>query len=206
MGSPWTGLPNGVDNGNGTFSYSGSQSTANWDLNWNVTVDPDPFISAVFGFRNATAITQTFIIDVSLPIAPPLVGGTWIGGSIGLTLTDSNFDGSATVASSPGIDVYQGRLDGVTVLDLLEEPFSFSVLTAGGSDSTSDVEGLPGPSIPAGPVLSTISIRHTFTLTPGDSVGITSFFVVVPEVNTLALCGVATILAGLGFRVRRAPR
>jgi len=186
------------------FNYVGAMSAVNWDFNWDMTVDPDPLISAVFGLTNNTAITQTFIVSVSMPIAPTVVPSSVIGGSMGLTVTDSNGNGVGTVTSAAPSPVYEGQIDGAGVLPLLPDPFSISVPFAGGTAVTSVSAGLPGPTIPGPPAFATIGILHKFTLTPGDSIGLTSFFIVeaVPEPSSLAL-GSLALLAMVGTMRRR---
>ncbi|MBX7106781.1 MAG: hypothetical protein K1X57_22085 [Gemmataceae bacterium] len=196
-----------VDNLDGTFSSTGNYSGTGYNFNWDLTVKEDPFISGLFSVQNNTAVVQTYIVAVSLPIAPPQVPFTVHGGSIGMTLTDSNFNGVGSVTDA-GVAAYQGQIDGVTVLDLFDVPFALNIAFAGQSVTTSDFAGLPGPTLPSGPALSTIGIVHTFKLTPGDSASLTSFFVVeaIPEFGSLGLaaCGV---LAGICIRVltRREP-
>jgi hypothetical protein len=62
--------------------------------------------------------------------------------------------------------------------------------------------GLPGPTLPSGPALSTIGIINRFTLTPGDTFAGSGFFVVeaVPEPSTLALVAVALSCVPLARR------
>jgi len=140
---------------------------------------------------------------VTLPISPAVTPSSLVGGSIGVTVTDSNFDGVGTVASAGAGTLYTGVNDVTDVLGLLGPGFSLSVPFAGGSNTTSAFAGLPGPTLPGPAALSTISIRHSFTLTPGDSVGLTSFYVVqvVPEPTTLLLVSLG--LAGLTAAGRR---
>ncbi|MBY0589563.1 hypothetical protein K2X85_20500 [bacterium] len=197
-GNPWQLSPTFTDNGDGTFSSIGSTTGAAWDFSWNMTVKPDPFVDAVFGFKNTTAVTQTFTVGVLLPVAPPQTPFTRVGGSIGVTLTDSNFNGFAQLTDA-GNGIYFGQNDGVNVLELFADPFALTVNTAGGSNVASDFQGLPTPNVPGPAATSTISIVHRFRLSPGDSVAFTSFYVVeaVPEASTLLLTslGVAGIVA-----------
>mgnify|MGYP002781053444 FL=1 len=201
-GSPLQVAPEFLDNGDGTFSSDGSASTANWAFSWDMTVKPDPFIDAVFGFKNNSAFTQTFVVSVLLPVAPAQIPLTKVGGSVGLTLTDSNFSGFAQVTDA-GDGVYFGQNDGVNTLELLDNPFSLTVNTAGATSVTSDFAGLPGPSILAPAAAATIGIVHRFRLTPGDSVAFTSFYIVeaVPEASTFVMVGLG--LAAASFAARR---
>lgn len=198
-------VPTFTTNEDGTFTSVGSTSDAGWDFTWDMTVKPDPFVSATFSLTNTALVPMVFVIGVGLPIAPPQVPTTVHGGSVGLTLTDANFNGVATVTDA-GIPIYQGLIDGLPVLDLLDDPYLLAAPFAGGTATDSDFAGLPGPFLPSGAALATIGINHVFLLTPGDKVGFTSFFVVeaVPEFGTLSLAGVgAAVVAGWLVRRRR---
>ena len=198
--------PQGEDYGDGTFGFHG-EMTANpaWDLEWDVTVDPDPFISAVMGFTNTMGTTQTFVLNVVLPIFPPVTPSSVIGGSIALTLTDANGDGSALLTSDSPTPIYYGTIDGSPVLPLFSDPYSLSVGIAGGSTNDNTSAGLPGPTIPGPAALTEIGISHTFTLSPGDKATLVSVFVVeaVPEPGTLALTGLLVVGLAMGGRRRR---
>gem|GEM_PF-2373473 len=86
-----------TDEGGGTFSYMGAFSDANWDFDWALEANADPFIAGALTFTNVTASTQTFNIVLSLPILQEagLVNET---GELALTLSDSGGDGSADLA------------------------------------------------------------------------------------------------------------
>lgn len=204
QGSELTLSPTFVDNGDGTYSSTGSQVESTWEFQWNMTVKPDPFISATFSLTNTALVPQVFVIGVGMPIAPPQVPLTLHGGSVGLTLTDANFNGVATVTDA-GIPIYQGLIDGLPVLDLLDDPYLLAAPFAGGTATDSDVDGLPGPTLPSGPALATIGINHVFVLTPGDKVAFTSFFIVeaVPEIGTLAFGAIGALVVVGGIVQRR---
>ncbi len=172
-------------------------------LTWDMTIDTDPFINGVFGVTNNTASTQTFILNVSIPIAPAVTPSSLIGGSVGGSIIDANFDCSATVANAGGAPLFDGLIDGASALSIIGSPYSFSAPFAGGTTNiTATNVGLPGPTIPGPAALSTIGISHNFTLTPGDTVSLTSYFIVeVPEPASLGLlaCGLAMV----GMKRRR---
>lgn len=201
--NPSVVVPTFVDNLDGTYTSVGSASWPSYEFTWDMTVDPDPFVSAAFSVTNNAAVVQTFVVGVLLPIVPQLPF-TVHGGSVGLSLTDANFNGDAELTDA-GFAVYQGEIDGVPVLDLLDDPYTLSTAIPGFTVVDSDFDGLPGPTLPSGAALATIGITHTFTLTPGDKAAFTSFFVVeaIPEASTLALYGVGlAVLAGYGARNR----
>lgn len=190
--STWNGQQSGTPTGTGQIeSFVGQQVASTWTLGWNATADVDPFVNGVFSIQNNSSITQTYTFTVSLPISPAVTPGSSVGGSIGLTLTDANGNGVATVGSVGGGSVFMAANDGSTTLTLLGPGFSLSAPFAGGSATASASAGLPGATIVSIGANSTISITHTFTLTPGDSIGLTSFYQVdaLPEPGSLALLG-----------------
>ena len=159
-------------NSDGSFALRDQTSEGtNWNLtDLDVSGNVDPFTSLNFAVTNNAAVTLLFTVSVTLPIVPQLPA-TLHGGSTGGTLTDSNFNGSATVATSGGIPYYQGQIDGATVLSIYPDPYSLSVAFPGQTVNVpAQNPGLPGPTLPSGPALSTIGIINRFTLTPGDIV------------------------------------
>jgi hypothetical protein len=184
------------------FSSSGQWDNANWDFTWDMTVDLDPFINGVFGVTNNTGSTQTFILNVTIPVAPPVTPSSVMGGSVGGSVTDANNDGVATVANSGGSPLFDGLIDGSSVLSIIGSPYAYSAPFAGGTANIPATNvGLPGPTIPGPAALSTIGISHVFTLTPGDTVSLTSFFIVeVPEPASLGLLACGMALVGLKRR------
>ena len=205
----WNGSQSGTPTGEGQEeAFSGQHVAGTWVLGWDATADADPFVNGFFSIQNNSAITQTYTFTVTLPIAPPIVPVpvSAIGGSIGVTVTDTNGNGVATVASAGAGFVFNASNDGSTTLQLLGPGFALSAPFAGGSATVSASAGLPGGTIASIAANGSISITHTFTLTPGDAVGLTSFYLVnpVPEPGTLALFG-AGALGLLRFGRRRAP-
>ncbi|GAB4107958.1 MAG: hypothetical protein Kow00105_12830 [Phycisphaeraceae bacterium] len=173
-----------------------------WNLTWDMTIDTDPFINGVFGLTNMSGSTQTFVLNVTIPITP-VTPSSLIGGSVGGSVTDANNDGVATVANAGAAPLFDGQIDGVSVLPIIGSPFAFSAPFQGGTANIPATNvGLPGPTLPGPAALNSIGINHVFTLTPGDTVALTSFFVVeVPQPATLALLG-AGIMAIVGVKRR----
>jgi len=178
--------------------YAGGQSNSNGSLTYTLYADPDPILGFDFSFHNTTGSTQTFNVIVTLPVTA-WANATMIGASIGASVTDANFDGSAFLSSVGGGDIFNGKIDGATWLPLFSA-VNVGVPFNGGTSTISDVDGLPGPSNP-GPfgVTTDIAITLTFDLTAGDRASFTGVFIVeyVP-----APAG-ALAFAGLGFLGRR---
>jgi hypothetical protein len=192
--------PTGVDNGNGTYSFSGSlpDPDGDWTLNLqSLLVDADPFINAVYGLTNNANITQNFTLVVSIPVAPQITPSSLMGGSTGGSITDANGDGVATAATLGLSPFYSGTIDGVGALSLHASPFSVSAPFAFGTANIPAVNaGLPGPTLPGPAVLSDIGITHRFSLTAHDTIGITSAFQVVqfvPEPAAVLMLGALAV-------------
>lgn len=202
-GSAWS-------NGNSTFGYSGSVANpfggSGFELSWGLLVNPDPFIVGNLVVTNTSAVTQTFFLDVSLPINEALAS-TLVGGSVTGTVTDLNGDGATVSATGANDAIYRaltdvdGNFDGTLAGSLLigasASAGQFQSATIG-----PDVFGSPIPSQPHGAVTTNIAIRLAFTLTAGDSASFTSLFVVIPTPGALAIAMVGGLI-GVGGRRRR---
>jgi hypothetical protein len=198
-----------VDNPDGSVSFiNGSMATANWVWEWDfLTVKVDPFISSSFGFQNISGSTMTFVVSVSLPVAP-MGPSTLIGGSMGGSVTDSNFNGAGGVSTVAPTALYTGMIDGVGVIPTAElhpHPYSSDpFLFPGDTRNILAVNfGLPGPSAPGPAVLGSIGIMNKFSLSSMDSVSMTNFFIVeqVPEPSSIVMA--LTCLAALGWHITR---
>ena len=174
-----------------------------WSLtDLDVSGNIDPFTSLNYAITNNAAVPLLFTVSVTLPVSAQ-GPATVHGGSMGATLTDANFNGSATVATSVGVPLYRGLIDGATVLSIYPDPYLLSVSFAGQSVPVPPLNpGLPGPTLASGPALVTIGIVNQFTLSPGDIFAGNSFFVVqaVPEPGAMTLLVVSLSIVTLACR------
>lgn len=193
-----------VDNGDGTFTYVGSNNPAStvWSFGWDVRVDPDPFINSTLTFVNETASTLTFNVLLSLPVNPGFTDG-FKDGTLSWTFEDYNGTGAPAdgYVALTNFD-WSGRINGVD---------AFALTTFDGSCGPGSVgcTGSFGP-VSAGPILhsgdvNSIAVAMSFDLTSGDRAVISSYFNVVPvplpATAWLLLSGLAG-LAGLARRPR----
>ena len=197
----------------GTITTSGDVSTWTLDApenvggvtvdNWQADLKEDPFVTNNINVTNNTAATQIFIASVILPI-PAFAYDRVIASSIGITTTDSNGDAILSFAQSGATDVYQGQVNGSTLLGLTPASLPLTLADCVGfvGAGCSAVAGDGVALMPAGPgVATSISLLLTFELSAGDSAGITSRFEIVPEPSTALLLG-----AGLVVVARRRSR
>jgi MYXO-CTERM domain-containing protein len=210
--TPITIVPTNVGpNGQGQWHWWGSYGNENWTLQSDIIGghSGSPFggggdmISAFMALQNLTANTNTYTITVNMAIDPIAIA-TFMDGSVGGSVTDSNGNGQAVAAAVSGGSMYIGLINaaGVASTALLEYPYSASVINSGGTESIGPASfGQPSPIFgPSG--VNSIGIQLQVTLTPGDTVVMSSFFRVepIPAPAGLALLG----LAGLaGSRRRR---
>ena len=193
-------------NPDGTLGLSGIGYGTNFNCDWSITVNTDPSISGTFNLTNLSTSTQTFILSVTLPIAP-LSAPTRMGGFFGdVTYTDANSDSSVTLATVAANPFYRALIDALGVQDL----GSFTVTAFGGPGVFGTVSrqafGEPIPSATGPAANATIGIRTQFSLTGGDRVAIPVFFQVeagvpTPEPHAALLIGLG--VAGLAAARKR---
>lgn len=194
-GDMWYAHDEGTAAGNDTWDVNGQWSGDLCDVTWNLIVKEDPFIDLNVTMKNSTASTQSYVVTVTLPITPAITGGTLIGGSTSASFTDANGNGGVTVSTYGGNPFFAGLIDGLTELEIHTDPSSWSAPFGSGTISPVNI-GLPVASSGiAGPsdALNTIAITHRFTLSPGDTIALTSYFEVIPEPASLTLLGLGAL-------------
>lgn len=174
----WTFSDTASDNGDGTFTYVGTNSPAStlWNFSWDITVNPDPFISSTLTIINKTLSTKHFDILFMLPVGSPFAPGLK-SGSMSADFWDFNGNGSPAdgAASLTNVD-WSGRIDGVDAMFLSAFDINCGGVNCSGSLGTvSD-----GPLLHTAGVSSSIGIHLAFDLSAGDKVSFVNFFEVVP--------------------------
>jgi len=178
---------NTVENADGSITFmNGAMSMGGmWDWDWdNITLKPDPIVSFVGGFANASAMSQDFVLTITTPVSPQVLPSSLVGGSTSMTYGDANGDGLGGLTNSTlGGPGYRGTIDGGPALDLL---VSFSLAPGFPGDTTQvaaqalGLGGASGPPLPGPAALTSIGIEHRFNLSGNDQVTFNSFFSVVP--------------------------
>jgi hypothetical protein len=177
----------------------------------SLTLNSDPSILAITAVTNTSSVTQTFVLTVTLPIAPSFGPPSLIQGSIGGSLTDTSSAtaqgtvGDASLSAVSGGSVYTGMIDGTGVRTLLDDPFSVSVVVNNGSATVGpDDFGIPVRESIAVATTTNIGIELRFDLSAGDSASFTSVFDVVPEPASALLVGCGLAALGLWRRFHQA--
>ena len=202
MGSPVMGVSESMSmNPDGTMQWTGSWATSMWDATWDLTLDEDPGIFGVIGLTNNDPLnTMMMTYNVSMPVVGTYPVGSFATGSSSVTVADSNFDGSASLADQVDGSIYNALLDGLFEESLFDRmnpamPTMLTVASLGGTMSMNDTF----TGVTSRPLSSTMGINHMFMLSAGDSATVNSTFYVVPEPMTLSLLG----LGGLALIRRR---
>jgi len=187
-------------------TYNGSTTKSGTKYAWNITADPDPFVSSNYAITNNTLTKNNYSVTITLPIIA-IPGATVTGGSVQGGVTDNNGDG-ATLGQSGALPIYMSLIDGKNWQPLLPPgPTSLTVGSFLSGTLGPASFGLPIPSLPGPAALTSIGIRLDFSLTPGDSATFSSVFVVnpIPEPTTMALgsMGFALVVGGACYRRRR---
>lgn len=206
-----------VENTDGSFTMSGNDGSvaAGWVLDWNISVDYDPFINGSITLTNFTSSAKNYTIFLDLPVGT--FGPSSIyGGSLTATVFDDNGDAAASIGrstatgASPG--VYQGTIDGATALNLFGGTAACSGSGPHCSASLTDSDGLPGLTNIGPAVNGHIGTILMFNLSAGDRVVFNTNFTVEAAPAPVPLpAGAWMLVSALGtcltfVRRRRIPQ
>lgn len=178
-----------VDQNGDVFDVEGSWTESGaFKANWNISFDPDPFISSSFNLTNMSGSAQNFVVEVFTPATPPVAAPSVMEGAVAGSLLDANNSGGAMISTIGGSAWYEALIDGNVVRSLYPDPDSISI-----PDGVANIPSMAfGPE--AGPAaMIEIGIRNSFTLSPGDSAQFVSFFEVVPTPGTAAILGLSSL-------------
>jgi len=180
-----------------TFDVVGATSTSMFDLDFDLTFDPDPGVSGNFAVNNNSGSTQPFTVLLEVISTENISAPSQVTGSTSFTVGDNvNFGGGATLSTNGTDALYQGQVEGTTFETLFDDPYSLAA-PAFGTNNDGDSFGFqPGPAIGIG---DRLQILHKFTLTGNDNASFTSTLVLIPTPGAAGLLG----LAGIGAVVRR---
>ncbi len=183
------------------WSIGGSVTRSTFAIDFGLTLDPDPFISNSFNLTNNTNTTQTYTVTVSLPISPVVPFPSQTFGSISGSLVDANGNGASLVTTTgPGSSIYTALIDGVDYQQLIIDPFSISAppfaTTPIGPQNFGILFNQPGAT-------TSIGIRNTFTLSPGDSVNFVSTFLITDVIPAPGAAGLLALGGLVAVRRRR---
>ena len=162
-------------------------------LEFHLHGDPDPLLSGNLTVENPFLASVDVVLEVLLPIAPTLGGGTEMSGSAAVGLTTDS--GGGMLASLAGIPVWQGIIDGAPVgpaASLFFDPFELANAGLGSAGTAANFGipfAVPGPLA----VVNNIGIKISFSLTQADQASITSGFNVVPAPGGLLLLAVGAL-------------
>lgn len=168
----WTFNDTYVDNGDGTFTYVGVNGNHTvWTFEWDITVNPDPLISAMFSITNNTASTKHFEILFTLPVGSAFGAPAVKSGSLSAGFQDLNNSGSVTLSNIH----WHGLIDGGDAMSLLSGDFS-----CGGAGCIGSIFPVSDGPITSTGVNTSIGLHMAFDLTAGDKATFNTFFEVVP--------------------------
>ena len=172
-----------LDNNDGTYALSGTTAMGGWSGVAEFSQGENAAVGLTLMVTNVLDVAATFELVFSVNVSP-LLAPTVMSGSINGTITDTSAAADGATISTPlGDAIYRGMIDGVAVRTLSLSPSTQSAPAGGFSDFGPFTFGDE-----AGPAVDmSIGIRNRFTLSPGDTVNLTSVFRVVPEPASLLL-------------------
>lgn len=191
----WTFNDTYTDNGDGTFTYQGvNGNQAVWAFEWDITVNPDPLISAMFAITNNTASTKHFELLFTLPVGSPFGAPAVKSGSLSAGFQDLNNSGFVELSNIH----WHGLIDGGDAMSLLSGDFS-----CGGAGCIGSIFPVSDGPVSSTGVNTSIGLHMAFDLTAGDKATFNTSFEVVPVPIPAAVWLFGSGLLGLAALVRR---
>ena len=179
--------------GNGDFNYVGDSGDDTWNLAWDMTVNPDPYIDTTLILDNLTSSSQTYNLLFTLPITPPFSPG-FKSGELSFSFMDLNEDGFAAVS----INSWQGLIDGISALNILT-----ATIPCFGEGCTGSLATSTGIQLHPAGVSSDLALLINFDLSAGDTVTIDTRFEVTPVPLSPAFILFSSALGILSFFRKR---
>lgn len=190
------------NNGSNDFSVSGNQTLTDFSVDWNLMMNPDPYIDGFVTITNLSSSAQNFTVNLSLPVTPAFAPGL-MGGSIDATVYDLNGNGSAMLQpqGSTSNPIYFGRIDGANTTLVM---FAQVLNCLGVNCSANSGESQMPAYIPVSGVNTSIGTRLQFNLSGNDRVTFATHFEVLPVPVPASAWLMGSALLGLvGARRRR---
>lgn len=160
-------------NGDGTFDFGGGHAAREgWTLDYDLVVDPDPFVFNSMRVTNLDTLPKQFTITVALPATP--MGPTTINAYARGKLFDRNGDGAASCLFTGSGEGAFCLIDGTIVASMTMLAGTSVITTA----PVAPIGPVAKPPVPGPPVLSSIAMTLTLTLSAGDAVELTGAFIV----------------------------
>ncbi len=190
-GDQYTWSGGGVDLVDGDGDIIGTLGTT------SIMMIADPVVTVIFDVQAGAADTL-FSFGSGLLSFPAIAGATG-SATTGITLTDSDLDGSANLTGAGGASggsSWQANYNGLAPAGTVFAEFipGLSVvspnITSTGNGNTGGFQPIPG-------LVSSMSVAYNFVLSAEDSASGTSAFVIIPEPSSILL-----VIGGL-FAIRR---
>ncbi len=189
--------PDGVEQGAGSFGYTGTIADAltGIELSYDLVADPYASLGGNLEIFNDTGNPIDVSIQIAMPFTPIFLKGSQLSGNVTVGLTTG--PGGGTISSQPPA-LWQAVIDGASVgptASLFFDPFFLS--NGGqGSSATQQQFGIPVP-VPGPPISASLGYALNFSLTSLDICSITSAFTASGE--ALTCLGDVNISGGVGL-------
>ncbi|MCH2115627.1 MAG: PEP-CTERM sorting domain-containing protein [Pirellulales bacterium] len=178
-------------------TYVENARIESWEMKYKV----DPYVISNLNVTNTSSTDQTFNVSTLLGI-PDFTYDRVINSSVGVTATDSNGDGHLYFDAATGSTVYDGLVNGSSILTMDPNnpdslPLSTASSTCGGAGCSVISNNYVSSLVVTSDVANSIGLGLGFILSPGDSAAITSRFEIIPEPSTGLLLALGLMALGL---------